>query len=59
MQGGNSVVVAARGIDRRGIGDRVDGRDKEHKAKQNYATLESQGVLSLQEAILLASTSFR
>jgi hypothetical protein len=58
MQGGDSTAVAARGIDRRRVRDRVDGGDKEQKAKQQYGVFVSQSVLELEEAVIPSAPHF-
>jgi hypothetical protein len=58
MQGGDSAAVAARGIDRRRVRDRVDGGDKEQKAKQQYGVLISQSALELNVTVIPAAAHF-
>jgi hypothetical protein len=58
MQDGDSTAVAARGIDRRRVWDRVDGGDKEQQANQANGTLEFQSALKTEETAILAAVSF-
>ena len=59
FQAGNSTPVGGGRADRRGIRDRVDGRDKEQQANQPDGIFEFQGVPKSQAATHPAGLSIK
>jgi hypothetical protein len=58
MQGGDSAAVAARGIDRRRVRDRVDGGDKEQQTDHPNGVFLFQSTLEQEKAISKRTSHF-